>query len=907
MLPSLYARLCDCIVTPCIDGPEIVGPPLSLYLSFSVIYWLKLLKRVRDKGPAASAILDFMIPLFLLIQCLIGAWFQLAPASHCMPPFAALVCLHSRREEQGNVGAFKYPCAAQRHTELINAKLQSKGIPAWQHRNWHLRRKGDELQGSAFWQERSVARGHIALLALFDGPFQWMAGPLSLHSSERRFLADVAHLDARAHLAFTSVLRVVAVSDFCNVVNVPSPIHEKDNPDLIPLLWSEKRQEWHSNPKKDLIAVPPETTHRCADWLCCHPTKSGEDIALQHHVGTVREVLDGWANAFGCRQQLQITAFLQLPPPLVMLLGHQIWKDIGAIFHTKSTRNGFSIDKVSLGLRPHGEPPARQEQQQDDEPVAQISAERLTCLADDLRVWAAGIQEEQPSNHIDDLRCSATYLAGWCEWADACERQLTSEELLCSRRQGRQRMLDNAVLFASLWLSYNLRSDRDLKSVGKDTLMLLCPGTLQAWLHNNVDFLVERLPSASTISRSRFPFDCSWQLWWQRHMQESFSKEGVFTMLMVDATPMFGREWLLACYETCLDIEKQTQCMHSLFAVWNAAREGRLEQDGVEAAMDMWAMEEHICVPTGLGSARASLPHKIHALLHMLALDCGSWPLVSQYCDSVAVITSDMGTEGLLASAQHDDLTPEFYPKVGLNAIDNDTRFWSELSRDVEDGGASPEPGLDDHDAQGARQEGALGKRLFRNALWIPGVLHILHSCSGALTAALPHFEEFLTKLRPVVRFLSNPMLVERFAENCLEGQEESQVFKEHFQKAISCSLAEWRWMTLIHSVKCVLSRMLPLRVFYRLDKMLFRHWAPNNDLPPAEDDPRAASGENDNNGILRDCATSFQDVMFWAYCRLVLNLEIVLSDVEALAYSCPCHPQRLQQLRDKRQRGKLH
>ena len=110
--------------------------------------------------------------------------------------------------------------------------------------------------------------------------------------------------------------------------------------------------------------------------------------------------------------------------------------------------------------------------------------------------------------------------------------------------------------------------------------------------------------------------------------------------------------------------------------------------------------------------------------------------------------------------------------------------------------------------------------------------------------------------------------------------------------------------MTLIHSLKCVLSRMLPLRVFFRLDKMLFGKRTAENVADGGEEN--GTPQEEHNNGILRESASAFQDPMFWAYGRMLLHLEALLSDVEALAYSCPCHPLRLQQLREKRHRGKF-
>ena len=58
-----------------------------------------------------------------------------------------------------------------------------------------------------------------------------------------------------------------------------------------------------------------------------------------------------------------------------------------------------------------------------------------------------------------------------------------------------------------------------------------------------------------------------------------------------------------------------------------------------------WAacMYLHICLPTAIGSKHASIAHKVHVLLHALAIKVGNWAMVHRLCSAVFAVTTDMG------------------------------------------------------------------------------------------------------------------------------------------------------------------------------------------------------------------------------------------------------------------------
>ena len=100
--------------------------------------------------------------------------------------------------------------------------------------------------------------------------------------------------------------------------------------------------------------------------------------------------------------------------------------------------------------------------------------------------------------------------------------------------------------------------------------------------------------------------------------------------------------------------------------------------DSTKGGFQDWenCLDHHIPVPTAIGSKHASLVHKVHCLLHTLAVDLGSPDLVRLFCKRVFSFTTDHGTESLLTQTPSCILTGEFLPSVG--GLDADMVGWAE-------------------------------------------------------------------------------------------------------------------------------------------------------------------------------------------------------------------------------------
>ena len=101
--------------------------------------------------------------------------------------------------------------------------------------------------------------------------------------------------------------------------------------------------------------------------------------------------------------------------------------------------------------------------------------------------------------------------------------------------------------------------------------------------------------------------------------------------------------------------------------------------------------------------------------------------------------------------------------------------------------------------------------------------------------------------------------------------------YKNLFKTMPSLSLAEWRWGHLVHAVGHVLLRMVPLRLFWSEEQMLFMSEGADSE------DPRRFG----------KLSSAIRNPFFWSYSVMIHTLACLVKDMELYAYSCNCHPER--------------
>ena len=389
---------------------------------------------------------------------------------------------------------------------------------------------------------------------------------------------------------------------------------------------------------------------------------------------------------------------------------------------------------------------------------------------------------------------------------DNLHRSLTSDSLAfmqmskVSTHKYSVKMIVTAVQTCTL-----LRDSGDLEKQLRLSVRMIMAEQEQELLQA-IDRGLLRAPSASSVSRWRLAIEVGF-MFFMRQMFAA-SADVAVRCLLTDSSPQRGFDWLLTETYTLAPADFEQWCR----ATWGLARTlqkatklGRaLEEDGgghdvqqlqsdldsvqqerlvlqtmLDTCSSVWGrpsqppLDVHIHPPGALGSQRAQLVHKIHALLRVLLLEVGTWPAVSRYLATVRGVCTDFGTESGLADVQDIDVT-DMFP-------------WCAETCDF--CSVEPEP-LDDFQAPAhedrplqeylvVRQQSAedgggirvLLPRLFPLAMQVPLALHVLHHSVEELTDAFENYAEwFFPRLQATVNILKKKYYRERFVAQCLRG-----------------------------------------------------------------------------------------------------------------------------------------
>jgi hypothetical protein len=91
-----------------------------------------------------------------------------------------------------------------------------------------------------------------------------------------------------------------------------------------------------------------------------------------------------------------------------------------------------------------------------------------------------------------------------------------------------------------------------------------------------------------------------------------------FVLMMCDSTPMFGKEWFVQTAELFNDsmLEGFLDMLDPLLDYHQASG----QDPDKDVCNKYWEDNRyfHTCLPGGLGSKAASVPHKLHTMLHSL-------------------------------------------------------------------------------------------------------------------------------------------------------------------------------------------------------------------------------------------------------------------------------------------------
>jgi hypothetical protein len=96
----------------------------------------------------------------------------------------------------------------------------------------------------------------------------------------------------------------------------------------------------------------------------------------------------------------------------------------------------------------------------------------------------------------------------------------------------------------------------------------------------------------------------------------------------------------------------------------------------------------------------------------------------------------------------------------------------------------------------GPQLQRALAEKLFPWALWVPGILHILHNITSNLCDQLEHYKTWISALRSVNAFFCHRWQLEVWLAACFSGDNREAQKRRLTQ--VKVSVLDHRWASLI-------------------------------------------------------------------------------------------------------------
>jgi len=252
-------------------------------------------------------------------------------------------------------------------------------------------------------------------------------------------------------------------------------------------------------------------------------------------------------------------------------------------------------------------------------------------------------------------------------------------------------------------------------------------------------------------------------------------------------------------------------------------------------------------VPTGTGSGKSGLVHKVHAVAHAEKFVNKSWPSTVKMLNSSFTWTGDQSTEKGFPKAKCK--IPELFgpwtidvdnvefdysdydegdagPAENGDMLDMDVDFDFDeeengvLRRNGGDGGESDarsdggdgidrDASDDDPDYQVVDPEDRLLLDL-THSVHLAGLLHICHNCVEGLKGVLQHWLTYVESLKVICRLVTVKRFKHRLLQTCFSTAP-WVVFEEDIRKAIMKPY-DSRWATILHATFSLLEIKAPLR-----------------------------------------------------------------------------------------------
>lgn len=220
-------------------------------------------------------------------------------------------------------------------------------------------------------------------------------------------------------------------------------------------------------------------------------------------------------------------------------------------------------------------------------------------------------------------------------------------------------------------------------------------------------------------------------------------------------------------------------------------------------------------------------------------------------------LRKDMGTEAGLSEFHTTDVRCCMPPWLGPAEIESDTDAMMDQAPSAPDGWAS--------------------SWLLRNAIPVPGMMHIVTNLLLEVHAAMAHWDDMLSRLAELGKLLCPPQRRERFILTCVRGS--SHACMERAVDKAYPQLYDKRWHSAMHFMRAI-NGILPV---------LQCCWDPAKYL-------RGHSGLDGTDDLLDDnfsvaaVTRAVRDKLLHGYMKMALLLDSTVAKLGAWSEGCRCH-----------------
>ena len=352
---------------------------------------------------------------------------------------------------------------------------------------------------------------------------------------------------------------------------------------------------------------------------------------------------------------------------------------------------------------------------------------------------------------------------------------------------------------------------------------------------------------------------------WAKLLEAADNEDNDFVIFMLaDSSPRVGKDWLLCeiYFITDKDIAE-------FFIVKDKLKEAWLNDDKdlvEELQMQMSRLlRHHIMIPTATGVGHSGLGAKWASVVWGWRVETANWRQLARVLLRVFSITTDFGTESMLASVPKLDPNPLF-------------PHWRESCELVDDG----DGGDDSETVLPQLQE--VPVLSFDEALPTPGTEHICHNAIKHVTDHMLYFKPWLHKAKAVHKMLADAMYQERFTTRCMQGSN-----LERLRKVVMSEIRQpldHRFMSVLEFLQDILP-MMNIFMTYFLPLLMFGKLT-------GTDEEQARKQKEDENRIDADAVSkAILSKAWWVYGIMLCLLHEGPEGIVSLSRSCTCHAHR--------------